>query len=75
MTKTLAKKVSRTEDMTTTAYARKIGITLQGVHKRVKDGNPLPGVTEIKRYSRQWIFVVDIQQLSEYLKKSSKKVV
>lgn len=60
-----------TKEMTSLAYAKSIGITKQALFKRLKKGGIalLPGVTEVKVFPRQTVFVVNQQD-----KKSSKKV-
>lgn len=63
-------------EMTPLAYGKILGITKQGVFKRLKKGGIplLPGVTEVKVFPRQTILVVDLNQTKNILKKNRKEL-
>lgn len=64
------------EEMTMEKYANTHGgIGKQAVWKRLKTKGAagLPGVTDVKRYPKQIILVVDLHVLRSFLKKSLKK--
>jgi len=53
------------KDMTPAEYASLRGITATAVHKAIRKGHSLPGVRDIKEFSRFYVLVVSLEFIKE----------
>lgn len=55
-------------ELTTRQYAEKRNITMQAVTKAIRLEHALPGVKRVKRFNKDYVLIVDLTSLENFLK-------